>query len=265
MDVTVKMSFAQFHPIGTRQERMVHVLHLEGFAQELRQENLPSGGRQDVHPANHQVHALAQIVHHYGKLIGPVSFVVVDDQITALVAWVLHLFAKAVVVERGLPVGEAAAQVVLAGAGQSPFTTVGIVGEFFAGCSLDAFCEHFTGATAGVEQAHVEQVFAGAVVVVVATALPVVRTPGFQGFAAAQVGDEAKLVEVVEDGGFVFGAEAVAVVVLHAEEDLSAQSTGDAPYVNCVEDVSEMEVARGAGGKTSERHLAAQSLLEAVF
>src|SRR6188474_1174480 len=60
-------------------------------AEQLREPNLPSSGRQQILAANHVGDALDVIVDGHRVLIRPVAHAIADQQIAALLAWILFL------------------------------------------------------------------------------------------------------------------------------------------------------------------------------
>jgi hypothetical protein len=72
-----------------------------------------------------------------------------------------------------------------------------------------------------------------------------------------RVGGEAEPLEVLEQGSFELGSGANPIVILDAEQDSTAEGTGDPPDMEGVEDMAEMQEAGGrrreTGGEARRR------------
>ena len=66
---------------------------------------------------------------------------------------------------------------------------------------------------------------------------------------ARQVGNEAEPLEVVEDASFELRARPLAVVVLDPQPHVASRAAREAPDVDGIEKVPEMEVAGRRGGE----------------
>ena len=86
-----------------------------------------------------------------------------------------------------------------------------------------------------------------------AVALAVGRRTAPELAGAADVRLESEPLQVLQRGGFVLGPASAPIVVLHPQQHATAERPGDAPDVDRVGDVTQVQVSGGAGRETGER------------
>ena len=198
-------------------------------SQHLCQRNLASCRRHQIGASYHQCDVLTKVVNRDGELIGPMTITVFHEQVTALLGWklrerteehVFELFRSVAKLHtnsaswRHLQPSKAASAIV-------SFTT-----------------DILARALARVDVSRRPQGCKSLVVDQWRVALPQQRLQ-------PEVGLESEPCEIVEKSRLVLGAAADAIVILDAQEHPAIERTRNAPDVDRVDDVPEVEVAGG--------------------
>ena len=200
-----------------------------GAAEEPRQLDLPAGRRQQIVAANHQRDLLRLIVDGDGTLVAPVAVSIAKQHIAGFLEGPLLLRTVPQVVEafdrRREPGSDAQPRalrqsLVAAGPG-IPQLLAGLArrGDFAARAFA---CVHETSTAEVLERRLIDRA---------ALALT----------DRSVVGGKAEPVQILDDGPLVLRPAALPIVVLDAQQHAAACPAGDAPHVDGVDDVPEVE------------------------
>lgn len=197
-----------------------------GSAEQPREQDLTPGGVEQILAAHDEVDVLRPVVHRDSELVGPVAFAIADEQIAALIAWMLRLRTQPKIVETDDAVVEPHAK-----AEPGRFAHVFVPARAGIALSLEVGAR----ALARVHQTAAAQRFERVLVDRVSLALT------YEWF----VGCERKPREVVEDCVLVRLAAALSIVIFDAEQDASAGlAPGGVPDMQRVQYVAEMQIPR---------------------
>ena len=195
---------------------------------------LARSGREEVFAANHEVHALIEVVHDDGELIRPVTEAVAHQQVAALRGGRLMHGTEALVDECFLAVVHADATGGRRVGRKRARPAASGVSRFLAEAAGVVRLEIAAGTIARIGESGRAQLLQRGCVALAALALP----------RCDRIGHESEPVEILDDRVGVFVAASRAIVIFEAEDDPAAAGAGDPPYVQCVHDVTEVQPAR---------------------
>ena len=162
--------------------------------------DLPAGRRQQVLAPDHDIDPMLHIIHDDGELVSPLPEPVAHEQVAALGSWFLFLGTEPEVIESldawrhddATCLRDGAVDAARAAASGIAHLFTEHVGHFLRDVSA--------GAVADKHQAGVIEPIEGGLVAGSIVALSLGKRTGTEGRGVADVGNQAKPVEVVEDG-----------------------------------------------------------------
>ncbi|MCL4684991.1 hypothetical protein KJ059_09605 [Myxococcota bacterium] len=220
-----------------------------GTAEPAREPDLTPGRRQQIEPADHQRDVLFEIVDRHGELVAPVAAPVADQRIAALLPRHLRLAAQQSVGEGFRTGGHPKPPADAVAEREAAVPAMTRVAEFAGGRPRELGSRRrgdvSARAVAAEQQASLRQLggrraIGGVAVGLASRARPLAILRGRE-----DVRLEAEPVEILEQRLLVARLATLAIVVLDAQQHARLERLREAPHVDGVGDVPEVQEAGG--------------------
>lgn len=242
---------AEFQSIVTENQRVMEVARRgppwtrSRFHQHPGKAELTSGRREEIGPACDQRNSLTKIVNGDGKLVRPLPMAIPDEEVAALVGRRLRLGSEEQIVEVLGSVGQLKSKAGARPLGHAPVAAA-------AGVALAA--DVGPRAVARVDMEPGAKPIERQGVHIVVLALPVDPLSSAAGVSP----QKPEPVEVLEDRPLELVAAAHPIVVFDTQHDRSAERPGEAPDVDRIHDMPEVQVPCRRWGIPRDRSGAAE-------